>query len=123
VQALMELAKGTAALLLNPVQASTHFKSAALFGSAALLAKGASSALGGGGGGATGTASPSGSALSAPAPQRQSADQESMVFNINFGGAVIYDTRRAAEEALADRVATVFNRPRRGAVRPVMMRG
>jgi hypothetical protein len=61
--------------------------------------------------------------LSAPAPQRQSADQESMVFNINFGGAVIYDTRRAAEEALADRVATVFNRPRRGAVRPVMMRG
>jgi arginine repressor len=123
VQALMELAKGTAALLLNPVQASTHFKSAALFGSAALLAKGASSALGGGGGGATGTASPSGSALSAPAPQRQSAEQESMVFNINFGGAVIYDTRRAAEEALADRVATVFNRPRRGAVRPVMMRG
>ena len=123
VQALMELAKGTAALLLNPVQASTHFKSAALFGSAALLAKGASSALGGGGGGATGTASPSGSALSAPAPQRQSAEQESMVFHINFGGAVIYDTRRAAEEALADRVATVFNRPRRGAVRPVMMRG
>ena len=46
-----------------------------------------------------------------------------MTFNINFGGAVIYDTRRAAEEALADRVATVFNRPRRGAVRPVMMRG
>lgn len=123
VQSLMELAKGTAALLLNPVQAATHFKSAALFGSAALLAKGASSALGGGGGGATGTASPSGSALSAPAPQRQSAEQESMVFNINFGGAVIYDTRRAAEEALADRVATVFNRPRRGAVRPVMMRG
>ena len=122
VQALMELAKGTAALLLNPADAAVHFKSAALFGSAALLAKGASSALGGGGGGATGTASPSGSALSAPAPQRQSAEQESMVFNINFGGAVIYDTRRAAEEALADRVATVFNRPRRGAVRP-MMRG
>jgi hypothetical protein len=123
VQALMELAKGTAALLLRPEAAAVHFKSAALFGSAALLAKGASSALGGGGGGATGTASPSGSALSAPAPQRQSAEQESMVFNINFGGAVIYDTRRAAEEALADRVATVFNRPRRGAVRPVMMRG
>ena len=75
VQALMELAKGTAALLLNPAMLPSHFKSAALFGSAALLAKGASSALGGGGGGggATGTASPSGSALSAPAPQRQSA--------------------------------------------------
>jgi hypothetical protein len=124
VQALMELAKGTAALAFGSPTASAHFKSAALFGGVAALAKGGSKAsASSAGGGATGTASPSGSALSAPAPQRQSADQESMVFNINFGGAVIYDTRRAAEEALADRVATVFNRPRRGAVRPVMMRG
>jgi hypothetical protein len=124
VQALMELAKGTAALAFGSPTAYTHFKSAALFGGVAALAKGGSKAsASSAGGGATGTASPSGSALSAPAPQRQSADQESMVFNINFGGAVIYDTRRAAEEALADRVATVFNRPRRGAVRPVMMRG
>ena len=123
VQALMELAKGTAALAFGSPSAYTHFKSAALFGGVAALAKGGSKAsASSAGGGATGTASPSGSALSAPAPQRQSAETESMVFNINFGGAVIYDTRRAAEEALADRVATVFNRPRRGAVRP-MMRG
>ena len=124
VQALMELAKGTSALAFGSPSAYTHFKSAALFGGVAALAKvGSKASASSAGGGATGTASPSGSALSAPAPQRQSADQESMVFNINFGGAVIYDTRRAAEEALADRVATVFNRPRRGAVRPVMMRG
>ena len=40
-----------------------------------------------------------------------------MVFNINFGGAVIYDTQRAAEQALADRITTLQNVNRRGAPR------
>jgi len=40
-----------------------------------------------------------------------------MVFNINFGGAVIYDTQRAAEQALADRITTLQNTRRRGAPR------
>jgi predicted fused transcriptional regulator/phosphomethylpyrimidine kinase len=74
VQALMELAKGTAALAFGSPTAYTHFKSAALFGGVAALAKGGSKAsASSAGGGATGTASPSGSALSAPAPQRQSS--------------------------------------------------
>jgi predicted metalloprotease len=40
-----------------------------------------------------------------------------MVFNINFGGAVIYDTQRAAEQALADRITNLQNTRRRGAPR------
>ena len=119
VKALMETAYGTAALLLNPAAASNHFAAAGVFASAAGLARagGASLGGGGGGGGAGATSSPSGAPLSAPVPQREEASSESMVFNINFGGAVIYDTRRAAEQALADRVVETINRPRRGAVR------
>ena len=40
-----------------------------------------------------------------------------MVFNINFGGAVVYDTKKAAEQALADRLVSIINTPRRGAPR------
>ena len=118
VKAIMETAYGTAALLLNPAQASAHFSAAGIFASAAGLARAGGAALGGGGGGGgTPSASPSGAPLSAPAPQREQASTEAMTFNINFGGAVIYDTRRAAEQALADRVVETINRPRRGAVR------
>jgi hypothetical protein len=71
----------------------------------------------GGAGGASGgaTASPSGAPQTAPAPQREQAESREMVFNINFGGAVIYDTRRAAEVALADRITRLQNAGRRGA--------
>lgn len=118
VKAIMETAYGTAALLLNPAQASAHFTAAGIFAGAAGLARAGGAALGGGGGGGgTPSASPSGAPLSAPAPQREQASTEAMTFNINFGGAVIYDTRRAAEQALADRLVETINRPRRGAVR------
>lgn len=118
VKAIMETAYGTAALLLNPAQASAHFTAAGIFAGAAGLARAGGAALGGGGGGGgTPSASPSGAPLSAPAPQREQASTEAMTFNINFGGAVIYDTRRAAEQALADRLVETLNRPRRGAVR------
>ena len=118
VKAIMETAYGTAALLLNRAQASAHFSAAGIFAGAAGLARAGGAALGGGGGGGgTPSASPSGAPLSAPAPQREQASTEAMTFNINFGGAVIYDTRRAAEQALADRVVETINRPRRGAVR------
>ena len=118
VKAIMETAYGTAALFLNPAQASAHFTAAGIFAGAAGLARAGGAALGGGGGGGgTPSSSPSGAPLSAPAPQREQASTEAMTFNINFGGAVIYDTRRAAEQALADRVVETINRPRRGAVR------
>lgn len=119
VQALGKTAEGVAALVLNPAAAGPLFKSALIFSAAAAAAGGASAALGGGGGGGGGgvSASPSGSPQEAPTPERERAEEVGQVFNINFGGAVIYDTRQAAEQALADRVASMMATPRRGQYR------
>lgn len=119
VQSLMELAKGTAALILNPAAAGNHFAAAGLFAGASAAAGVAGKAIGGGGGGAAGggMASPTGTIQTAPAPERERAEETSMVFNVNFGGAVIYDTQRAAEQALADRITNLQNTRRRGAPR------
>ena len=119
VQSLMELAKGTAALILNPAAAGNHFAAAGLFAGASAAAGVAGKALGGGGGGAVGggMASPTGTIQTAPAPERERAEETSMVFNVNFSGAVIYDTQRAAEQALADRITNLQNTRRRGAPR------
>ena len=121
VEALMETAKGIA-LSLNPAtapQAGAHFTAAGIFTSAALLAKGAGTALGGGGasGGGGVASSAMGSPQSAPVPTRDRAQESEMVFNINFSGAVIYDTKKAAEQALADRVARTMSRRSRGGYR------
>ncbi len=76
-------------------------------------------AMGGGGGAASGGggATPSGAPTQAPTPQREQAEQAPMVFNISFAGAVVYDTQRAAEQAMADRITTLQNTRRRGAPR------
>ena len=122
VQSLMEVAKGTAALILNPAAAGNHFAAAGLFGAASAAAGVAGKALGGGGGAAGGgvSASPTGTPQTAPTPERERAEETPMVFNINFGGAVIYDTQRAAEQALADRITNLQNTRRRGAPRRAM---
>lgn len=122
IESLIELAKGIAATFVNPVEASTHFAAAAKFGAAATAAGLASAALGGGGGGGGGAAaaasvSPLGSPQEAPEVEREQARESQMVFNINFGGAVIYDTKASAEQALADRITNLQNTPRRGAPR------
>jgi hypothetical protein len=122
VQSLMETAKGTAALILNPATASNHFVAAGLFAGAAASAGVAGKAMGGGSGGSmasasAGAISPTGTPQTATTPQREQAETSSMVFNINFGGAVIYDTQRAAEQALADRITNLQNTRRRGAPR------
>ena len=117
VQALMETAKGFAALILNPAVAATHFKSAAIFGGAAALAGGVAGAMGGGSGGGGGGASPSGAPQIAPTPERETAQETGTVFNINFGGAVIYDTKQAAERAMVDRIVGVMNQRNRGSRR------
>ena len=117
VEALMQTAKGFSMLALNdPIKASAAFKSAALFSAAAVVSGGAGKSLQGGAGGVEGGVSPMGSPTTAPPPEREQAKTEAMVFNINFGGAVIYDTKKAAEQALADRVISMINTPRRGAV-------
>lgn len=120
VEALMQTAKGVASLFTEPQLASNHFASAGLFASASAVAGIAGKSLGGGGGGGGGgsaSATPTGAPTTAPTPQREQAEQAPMVFNINFGGAVIYDTKRSAEQALADRITNLQNTRRRGAPR------
>ena len=123
VEALMNTAKGIAALT-NPftaAQAPGYFQSAAIFGTAAAVAGASSAAMGAGGGGGVGGGvgvSPSGSPQSVgQAPQREEATASTQVFNINFSGAVVYDTKRAAEEAFADRIMRTMSRNRRGSRR------
>jgi hypothetical protein len=119
VEALIQTAKGTAALILNPAVASNHFASAGIFAGAAVAAGTASAALGGGGGGTSSpsTVSPTGLSQVAPQPERERAETATTVFNINFGGAVVYDTKQAAERAFADRITQLQNTRRRGAPR------
>lgn len=121
VQALMETAKGISASILNPALAGNYFASAGVFATASAVAGVTGKALGGGGGASGGGASatPTGSPTTAPTPQREQAEQSTMVFNINFGNATIYDTKRSAEQALADRITTLQNTRRRGAPRRV----
>jgi hypothetical protein len=117
VEGMIETAKGIAAGFFNPGQAASHFAAAAAFGAAAIAAGGAASALGGGGGGSGGGGggvSPSGSPQTASTPMREEATTSTMV---NFSGAVVYDTKRAAEQALADRITRVMNQNRRGTPR------
>ena len=123
VEALMETARGVSKAL-NPITAplaAAHFKAAGIFTAAAVAAGSAGTALGGGGGGGIsgggGGSSPMGSPQSSTAPERQEATSSSMVFNVNFSGAVVYDTKKAAEMALADRITNVMNIQRRGAPR------
>jgi hypothetical protein len=120
VEALMETARGVATAL-NPLTASLsagHFKAAAIFGGAAIVAGGAGAALIGGAGGAGGTGGGAGGIMgssgTAPTIQREEATSSELTFNVNFSGAVIYDTKKAAEQALADRVSKVMNERRRG---------
>ena len=116
-RALMELAAGTGALALGSPTASAHFKSAGIFGAAAVAARAGAGVLGGGAtGGATGgtTASPTGAPQVATAPQREQAESREMVFNLNFGGAVIYDTKEAAKRAMIGDIVRTYNGNNRG---------
>ena len=117
VESLMSLAKGFAQIALGDPKAAASFKAAALFGTAAVVAGAAGNALSAGGGTGGPGATPSGAPTTAPTPQREEVRNDAMVFNINFGGAVVYDTKKAAEQALADRLVTIMNTSRRGAPR------
>ena len=114
-QSVMKAAEGFGLLAMGLPGSALAFKSSALFAAAASVAGVASNALGGGGAAQTG-ASPSGQPSTAPTPEREQVTNDSMVFNINFGGAVVYDTKKAAEQALADRTVPIIKPPRRGAV-------
>lgn len=120
-RSIFATAMGFSALALGPVggvSASQYFQSAALFAGVGAIAGVSSKAMGGGGGGGSSSSvSPIGSAQ-AQAPSRPEASKaEPMVFNINFGGSVIYDTKAAAERAFADRIVRQINNSNRGMVR------
>lgn len=116
-RSLMELAAGTGALALGLPTAAAHFKASGIFAAAAGAAKAGSSLLGeGAGGGATGgtTASPTGAPQVATTPQREEAQSREMTFNLNFGGAVIYDTKEAAKRAMIGDIVRTYNGNNRG---------
>jgi hypothetical protein len=93
-----------------------HFTAAAIFGSAATASAVGANLLGAGGsGGSSGaTASPTGAPQVATAPQREQAESREMVFNLNFGGAVIYDTKEAAKRAMIGDIVRTYNGNNRG---------
>jgi len=127
VEAMMETARGIATSFTMPALSANHFAAAGVFAAAAIAAGGAGASItnkasgaiakAGRGSSSSGGLSPTGTPQTAPSPQREQADTQAMVFNINFGGAVIYDTQRAAEQALADRITNLQNTRRRGAPR------
>jgi len=109
VRALMEVAEGLGALALGSPTAGAHFAAAAKFGAAAALAGAVSAATGqsaiGGANKNTATpTSPTGTPQTSTAPQRERAETSTIVYNVNFGGAVVYDTKRAAEMAMTQRL-------------------
>ena len=121
VRALMEGAKALAALFVNPAAAAAHAKSAGLYTAAAAAARAGAGALGVGGsgtaaGGGT-TASPSGAPQEAGAPQRERAETRETTVNINFGGAVIYDSQEAARRAMMNELVRTYNSAPRGSAR------
>ena len=124
VEALMMTAKGIAATFTNPAASAGYFAAAGIMGAAAATAGYAGIQLGAGsspaGGGSIAPESPTGSPQSAPAPERERAESTAMVFNVNFANSTIYDTKRAAQDAMASEIMRTINRQRRGAPRFAM---
>jgi len=122
-RSIFATAMGFSALALGPiggVSASQYFKSAALFAGVGAVAGISSKAMGGGGSGGGGSASsvsPTGLAQSQAPSRPEASKTEPMIFNINLGGSVIYDTKAAAERAFADKIVRTINNGGRGMVR------
>lgn len=121
-RSIFATAMGLSALALGPiggVSASQYFKSAALFAGVGAVAGISSKAMGGGGsgGGSASSVSPTGLAQSQAPSRPEASKTEPMIFNINLGGSVIYDTKAAAERAFADKIVRTINNGGRGMVR------
>jgi len=122
VESLIEFAKAAAFSITAPPLAAAHAKAGTIFAAAAVAAGGAASVMGAGGGGGgggggagiSGNISPSGSPQTSNMIEREQATEQTLVFNVNFSGAVVYDTKKAAEQALADRITKIMKQQRRG---------
>lgn len=116
VQAVFQGAEALALLATgNVAGAAIKGKAAAAYAGVATVAGVTASKMGvGGSSGGGSKSSPSAIPQKTERPEREQADSREIVYNINFGGAVIYDTKTAAEQALADRLTNLQNRTRRG---------
>ncbi len=72
---------------------------------------------GGSGGGSASSVAPTGLAQTQAPSRPEASKAEPMIFNINMGGSVIYDTKAAAERAFADKIVRTINNGGRGMVR------
>ena len=120
-RSLYEGAAGLASLALGPVggvPASQHFAASAAFAGVATVAGLAGAAIPSATtGGAQGGASPTGIAQSPQIQRPEASKQEPLVFNLNFSGSTIYDTKESAKRAMSDEIVKYINEPRRGAPR------
>lgn len=120
-KAIYETAAGIASLAIPGMQTSSalHFKAAAMYGSVALLAGVGTKLAPPSGGGSTAPTTPTGNTQGIS--QTRSAEDKGQVqnFYINFGGAVIYDTKKSAEMAMAERVIQLGMSSRRGFNPPI----
>ena len=123
VESLIFGAKAIASLFTEPQLAANYGIASGIMATAAVTAGasgralGAGASSGGGGGGGAPSFSPLGTPQTTAGENRERADTATTTFNINFDGAVVYDSRRAAELALTDRITTLQNQNRRGAPR------
>jgi hypothetical protein len=120
-RSLYEGAAGLASLALGPVggvPASQHFAASAAFAGVATVAGLAGAAIPSATtGGAQSGASPTGMAQSPQIQRPEASKQEPLVFNLNFSGSTIYDTKESAKRAMSDEIVKYINEPRRGAPR------
>lgn len=116
VRAIMETAAAIASAAVGDAKGALgHGAAAATYFAVGGAAAAGASALGVGGGATGGTtASPTGAPQVAATPQREQADSREMVFNLNFGGAVIYDTKEAAKRAMIGDIVRTYNGNNRG---------
>jgi len=123
VESLIFGAKAIASLFTEPQLAANYGIASGIMATAAVTAGasgralGAGASSGGGGGGGAPSFSPLGTPQTTAGENRERAETATTTFNINFDGAVVYDSRRAAELALTDRITTLQNQNRRGAPR------
>ena len=119
-KSIFHTAEGFASLALGPIgglSASQHFAAAGLFAGVASVAGLAGASIPASKASASSGASPSGMAQTTQVQRPEAQKSEPMVFNVNFAGATIYDTKESAKRALSDEIVKYINEPRRGSPR------
>lgn len=119
-KSIFHTAEGFASLALGPIgglSASQHFAAAGLFAGVASVAGLAGASIPSSKASASSGASPSGMAQTTQVQRPEAQKSEPMVFNVNFSGATIYDTKESAKRALSDEIVKYMNEPRRGSPR------